>query len=420
MLDIKLIREQPETVKAAIARKRADTTLIDQIVGLDSRVRALKTESESLRAEQNAKSKDFGKIKREGGDVAALQARLAELKDLQAKGKDELEAAEAELAGLLDVVPNIPDASVPDGGGAEDNVVVKEWGTPPVGKKAEPHWEVGKRMGLELERGTAMSGGGFVLSIGKLPKLERALIGLFLDHHTSKHGYQEVSVPFVVRRPALYGTGYLPKLEGEQYHIERDELYLVPTAEVPLTAIHADSILKEEELPRKYCAFSPCWRREAGAAGADTRGLVRVHQFLKVEMMQVVHPSRSAEAHETLTRTAEELLELLELPYRRLLLCSGDMSFAAAKCFDLEVYSAGVARWLEVSSCSNFSDFQARRSKIRFKDAKNGANEYCHTLNGSGLALSRIVVAILENNQQPDGTVALPKALWDRYGAKVL
>lgn len=420
MLDIKLVREHPETVKAAIARKHADVSLIDRAVALDARVRALKTESESLRAEQNAKSKDFGKIKREGGDIAALQARLNELKDLQAAGKDALEAAEAELVSVMDVIPNMPHDSVPDGRSAEDNKVVHAWGTPPIGKPAEPHWEVGKRMGLELERGTAMSGGGFVLSIGKLPRLERALIGLFLDHHTSKHGYQEVSVPFVVRRPSLYGTGYLPKLDGEQYHIERDELYLIPTAEVPLTAIHADSILKEEELPRKYAAFSPCWRREAGAAGSDTRGLVRVHQFLKVEMMQVVHPSQSVEAHEQLTRTAEELLEVLELPYRRLLLCGGDMSFAAAKCYDLEVYSAGVARWLEVSSCSNFWDFQARRSKIRYKDAKTGQNEFCHTLNGSGLALSRIVVAILENNQQPDGSVRLPQSLASRYGSDTL
>lgn len=420
MLDLRIIREQAPSVRTAIARKGADPTQIDQICALDARVRSLKQESETLRAEQNAKSKDFGRIKREGGDIVALQDRLNALKDQIAAGKAALEAAEDELTGLMDRVPNPPHESVPDGKTAEDNVVVHSWGTPPIGKKAEPHWEVGKRFGLELEAGSAMSGGGFVLSVGALPRLERALVGLFLDYHTEKRGYQEVSVPFVVRRPALYGTGYLPKLDGEQYHVERDELYLIPTAEVPLTAIHADSILKEEELPKKYCAFSPCWRREAGAAGSDTRGLVRVHQFLKVEMMQVVHPAKSWEAHEELTRGAEELLELLELPYRKLLLCAGDMSFAGSKCYDLEVYSAGVARWLEVSSCTNFTDFQARRSKIRFKDAKTGANEYCHTLNGSGLALSRIVVALLENNQTADGKVLLPKALWQRYGREWL
>ncbi len=420
MLDIRRIRDEPEAVKAAIARKGADINLIDRVFALDAKVRQLKTESEAMRAEQNAKSKEFGNLKRTGGDVASLQAALAELKERLSTSKDALDAVEVQLQELMDLIPNTPDVSVPDGRDADANVVLKTWGEPPVGKLAKPHWEVGEKYGFEQKRGGDMSGAGFLLNVGPLARLERALISMFLDFHTKDGKYQEVSIPFMVRKPALYGTGYLPKMEGEQYHAERDELYLIPTAEVPLTAIHAGELLQEEDLPRRYCAFSPCWRREAGAAGADTRGMVRVHQFLKVEMMQVVHPATSAEVHEDLTRSAEALLELLELPYRRLLLCAGDMSFAGSKGYDLEVYAAGVQRWLEVSSCTNFTDFQARRSKIRYRDSKTGQNEFCHTLNGSGLALPRIIVALLENNQQVDGSVRLPKSLAEYYGRDVL
>lgn len=420
MLDIKLIRENPELVKAGVARKGNDADIIDHVLELDGKVRSLKTDGEALRAEQKNESKNFGKIKKEGGDVAALKAKLDEMKEQISEKEQQLTDCLAEMEELMDHVPNLPHNDVPDGKDENDNKVEKTVGDLPKLAHAKPHWEFAGNFGFEAERGARISGSGFMLNVGPLAKLERALISFFLDRHTSKNGYTEVAAPFMVRRDPLYGTGYLPKMEGEQYHAERDDLFLIPTAEVPLTAIHADEILAEEDLPKQYCAFTPCWRRESGAAGADTRGMVRVHQFNKVEMMRVVHPDQSYQAHEELTRNAEELLEDLGLAYRRLLLCAGDMSFAAAKCYDLEVFSAGVDRWLEVSSCSNFESFQARRSKIRYKSNETKKNEFCHTLNGSGLALPRIMVALLENNLQEDGSVKLPECLHSYYGGETL
>jgi len=420
MLDIKLIRDNPDKVKEGVARKGNDADIIDHVLELDGRVRSLKTETEALKAKQKNGSKEFGQLKKSGGDVTELQAKLNELKAEIEANDEKLTLAEKEIGELLDHVPNLPHDDVPTGKDEKDNEVVKTVGEIPKLAHAQPHWEFAEKFGFNQERGAKISGSGFMLNVGPLAKLERALINFFLTRHTEKNGYEEVAAPFMVRRDPLYGTGYLPKMEGEQYHAERDDLFLIPTAEVPLTAIHADEILSEDDLPRQYVAHTPCWRRESGAAGADTRGMIRVHQFNKVEMMRVVHPEKSYEAHEELTRNAEELLEDLGLTYRRLLLCSGDMSFAAAKCYDLEVWSVGVDRWLEVSSCSNFESFQARRSKIRYKDSETKKNEFCHTLNGSGLALPRILIALLENNLQEDGSVKLPECLHEFYGKATL
>ena len=420
MLDIKFLRDNLATIRQRIQRKGFTNDHLEALLAADERVRSLKTDTERLRAEQNNKSKLFGEYKKAGKDVGPLNQELAALKAQSQEAGERLAAEEAALQTMLDLVPNLVHESVPAGKDPSDNKIVKTWGEPAKISGAKPHWDIGPRHGMWLERGAAMSGAGFPLLVGPVARLERALIQFFLDTHTTKNGYTEVNPPFAVRRDALYGTGYLPKLEGEQYHAERDGLYLVPTAEVPLTAIHAGEILQESELPRKYCAYTPCFRREAGAAGADTRGMIRVHQFSKVEIMQLAHPSKSYEAHESLTRNAEELLEALEMPYRRLLLCTEDQGFSAAKCYDLEIYSAGVDRWLEISSCSNFEAFQARRSRIRYKDSVTGKNEFCHTLNGSGLALPRLLIALVENGQQPDGSVRLPKVIHKYYGKETL
>lgn len=420
MLDIKRFREIPDLVKAGLRQKNADASVVDVAIDLDERIRSLKTDTERLRAEQKNRSKDFGRIKKEGGDIEALQRELNELKERITGGENALTVAEADLQQLMDRIPNLPHPSVPVGKDASENEVVKESGTPRRIDSPKPHWEIAEKFGMALEVGARISGAGFPLLIGPAARLERALRDFFMDVQTDTHGYTEVSVPLVVREPALYGTGYLPKLAGEQYHAERDEVFLIPTAEVPLTSIHADEILDEADLPKRYIAYTPCWRREAGAAGSDTRGMVRVHQFYKAEMMMVASPKQSYELHEELTGHAEALLEALELPYRRLLLCSGDMSFAAAKCYDLEVYSSGVDRWLEVSSCSNFESFQARRLKIRYRDAESGRNEFCHTLNGSGLAVPRVMVALIENGLMADGNVRLPKVLHSYYGREIL
>lgn len=420
MLDIKRIREEPDAVRKGIEAKGSEPELVDQALGFDTRVRELKTETEILRAEQRTKSKDFGKLKKEGADVEALQNELNQLKANISGNNDELTKLEDELKGVLDLMPNVPHADMPPGKDAEDNVEVSQWGDIPKHENALPHWDIGARYGLEIERGSKMSGSGFPMLIGPYAKLERALAQFFIDTHTQKNGYTEVYCPFLVRAHAMYASGQLPKAAGEQYHTERDDLYLIPTAETPLTNIHADEIFAESDLPKRYTSYTYCFRREAGAAGSDTRGLIRMHQFTKVEMMEYVHPNKSYEVLETLTRNAEKLLEELELPYRKLNVCSGDSTLTNTKQYDLEVYSIGVQRWLEVSSCSNFEDFQSRRAKIRYKDSETGKNEFVHTLNGSGLATSRILVSLVENNQQADGSVNIPKALQDYYGGDKL
>jgi len=408
LLDRKFIRENRELVTQAVAAK-LESVDINAYYDQDAQRRAALQEMEQLQAAANKANKDIAASKKAAADAADA---IAQMKDISSQLKG-LRARVAELEEIVErlylQIPNIPHESVPIGG-EENNELVRSWGEPlqpdfPI----EPHWDLGEKLGiLQLERAARMSGSGFTLLAGDGARLERALINFMIDVHREQ-GYTEVNIPYLVNRAAMTGTGQLPKLEDDMYLCQIDDLFLIPTAEVSVTNIHRQETMRADELPRNYVAFSPCFRREAGAAGKDTRGLLRVHQFHKVEMVKFTHPDRSWEALEQLTDDAEEILRRLELPYRVLILASGDLSFAAAKCYDLEVWAAGVEKWLEVSSCSNFVDFQARRSQIRFKGG--GDKGFVHTLNGSGLALPRVLVAILENYQTGTGRVRIPTVL---------
>ena len=419
MLDINLIRADAEKVKRGIARKGLSAD-IDTILKLDERRRALVTEGDELRQKRNTVSKEVGRLKASGDDASALMAESKAIGERIKAIEDSLAALDAEQRQALLLIPNLPADDVPDGTGPEQNQVVKTWGDPPPADAFHrlEHWDIGARLGvLDLERAAKLSGSGFVLFVGDGARLVRALVTWMLDVQTLENGYTEVWPPALVNARTMTGTGQLPKFEAELYRTRDDPLYLIPTAEVPVTNIYQDEILAEKDLPILRTAYTPCFRREAGAAGRETRGMIRVHQFDKVELVKFTTPETSAAEHEKLTRDAEGLLERLGLPYRRVLLCTGDMSFAAAKCYDLEVHAAGCKRWLEVSSCSSFTDWQARRANIRYRDAK-GKVRFVHTLNGSGLALPRIIVAILENFQQPDGRVRIPEVLRPHMSGK--
>jgi seryl-tRNA synthetase len=374
--------------------------------------RELIGEVEGLKAERNARSREIGERKREGVDSDDL---LAEMQKVAARIRaldSELADVEEELDALLLLIPNLPDPRVPAGREGEGEIVSR-WGDPstPDGR-FEAHWTIGERLGLlDLERGAKLTGSGFPLFVGQGARLQRALIQLMLDTHVSEHGYTELAPPYLVNRDSMTATGHLPKFEADAYRTDPDDLFLVPTAEVPVTNLYRGEILDGKDLPLAYVAYTPCFRREAGAAGKDTRGLLRVHQFDKVELVRFVEPARSEEELEVLTGHAERVLELLELPYRRILLPGGDLGFANAMTYDLEAWAPGVEAWLEVSSCSNYGDYQARRANIRFRPGSAEKPLYAHTLNGSGLALARIIVALLENHQRPDGSVDLPTAL---------
>jgi seryl-tRNA synthetase len=414
VLDRKFLRENRELVEKAVAAKREAVDLA-AYYDRDAERRAALQEAEELQADVNRANKAISAAKGAGEDtaeaIAAMREVAGRLKALRARAGE----LDGEVDGLYLQIPNLPDPEVPVGG-EEDNQVLRTWGEPREIPGAQPHWDLGAALGLlDAEAPARMSGSGFSLLIGDLARLERALIAWFLDRHREA-GYVEVAVPYLVLPDAMQGTGQLPKLADDMYRCRDDDLFLIPTAEVSVTNIHRESTFQEEQLPVRYCAFSPCFRREAGAAGKDTRGLLRMHQFHKVELVHFEHPDRSAEAHEELTAQAESLLQALELPFRTVLLASGDLSFAARRCYDLEVWSPGVGTWLEVSSCSNFGDFQARRAQIRWKGASGRG--YVHTLNGSGLALPRVLVAILENYQQPDGTVAVPAVLQPYLGGQ--
>lgn len=413
MLDYRLIRNEPERVREGLRHRGMDESLVDQWLELDSRWRAVTTRVETRTAEKNKASEQIAQWKREGKEASELIARLRalseEIKALEAQ-KRELEAQREQQLLLF---PNLPHASVPIGTDAVQNVEVKRWGSPPSFDFApRPHWEIGEHLNiLDFERGAKISGTGFIVYKGQGAALERALINFMIEVHTREHGYTEIFPPFLVRPEVMVGTGQLPKFEAEVYHCPADELYLIPTAEVPVTNLFREEILDGEQLPIRYVAYSPCFRREAGAAGRLTRGLQRVHQFNKVELVKFTTPESSYEEHESLLRDAEAILQRLGLPYRVMLLCSGDLGFAAAKCYDLEAWAAGIGQWLEVSSCSNFEDFQARRANIRFRREVGAKLEFVHTLNASGVALPRLVAALLEHYQQPDGSVLVPEAL---------
>ncbi len=386
---------------------------LDRLIGLDDRRRELLREAEDLRHRRNEASREVGRIKREGGDASGIMEEMrrvgARIKELER----ELKAVESELRSLLLQVPNIPHGTVPVGGDDTQNRVERLWGEPrPFEFEPLPHWELGERLGiLDFERAAKITGARFVVLKGLGARLERALIQFMLDLHVREHGYEEVWPPFMVNAKAMMGTGQLPKFEEDLFHVSGTDYYLVPTAEVPVTNLHAGEVLKEEELPVCYTAYTPCFRAEAGAYGKDTRGMIRQHQFDKVELVKFAHPDTSYEELESLTRNAEEVLRRLGLPYRVVTLCTGDLGFSAAKTYDLEVWLPSQGVYREISSCSNFEDFQARRADIRFRPKGGKGTRLVHTLNGSGLAVGRTLVAILENYQQEDGSVVIPEVL---------
>ena len=426
MLDIQILRDDPERVRQAMRDKGfADVDVVDHALALDAQRREKLTALQEAQSRSNTVSKEIGQLMREGrrDEAEARKRETGTLKEMIRALEEEARSAEAQQAKLLLEVPNLPHPSVPVGRTPADNQVVHEEGERPAFDFAPlPHWELAARHGLiDFERGAKVTGAGFPFYLGKGARLQRALVNFFLDQAATHGGYTEVEAPFVVNEDSARGTGQLPDKEDLMYEAARDRLYLIPTAEVPLTNFLRDEIVEEAELPVRFCGYTPCFRREAGSYGKDVRGLNRLHQFDKVELVQIVHPETSYEALEQLREDAERPLRLLGLPYRRLLMCTGDMGFTQTKKYDLEVWSAGQERWLEVSSISNFEAFQARRMAIRFRPAGGGKPVLVHTLNGSGLALPRVVAALLENNQQPDGTIAIPEALqpytgFDRIG----
>jgi len=410
MLDIKLIREREAEVRAALERRGAATNL-DGLLQADQKRRHLVTDVESLKCQRNTASEEIGKLKKAGQDTAAKQAAVKAIGAQIAALDDQVQQVDQELNSLLLMIPNMPHKSVPDGQSAADNQVVRTHGEQrTLAFKPKTHLELGENLGLlDFGRAARMTGAGFPLYVGLGARLERALVQFMLDLHVKEHGYTEVSTPFVCNSAAMTGTGQLPKMAEDMYYIPTDDLYLIPTAEVPVTNIYREEII-ERPLPIYLTAYSPCFRREAGSAGRETRGLIRVHQFDKVEMVKFVEPETSYAELESLLANAEDVLQRLGLTYRVLALCAGDISFAAAKCYDIELWAPGQKAWLEVSSCSNFESFQARRALIRYR-TKAKKVDYVHTLNGSGVALARLMVAILENGQTADGAIILPEAI---------
>lgn len=422
MIDLKLLRASPQQVRAALAR-RGDpsvTRLLDELEALDMKRRALTGQLDQLKAERNEAAKADARLMKEKGELPAgvRESRRAQGERVGAL-EGELRAIEVALEGKLLYVPNLPLSDVPDGD-ASHNTLVRSWGEP-AARGGKPHWEIGTGLGiLDLERGAKVTGSGFPVFVGMGARLVRGLISFMLDLHTKEHGYREVAPPFLVKREAMQGTGQVPKFEDDVYKTAPDELFLVPTAEVPVTNLHRDEILDGTKLPFGYTAYTPCFRREAGAAGKDTRGLLRVHQFDKVELVRFSRPQDSASEHELLTRHAETVLQRLELPYRVVLLAAGDLGFASAKTYDLEAWAPGVGQWLEVSSSSTFTDFQARRAGIRYRSAPGTKPEFVHTLNASGVALPRTIAALLETHLQLDGSVTVPRALVPYVGMERL
>jgi seryl-tRNA synthetase len=421
--DLRMVREHIDALRAGMRRRGALDALspaLDRAVSLDKNRRDTIQAVEERKAARNAVSQQVGQRKRAGETADDLQQQSRALGDEIARLDQELAQTERELSAILLEIPNVTLDSVP-AGGEESNTVVRTWGHPREGARVEPHWEIGAKSGLiDFEGGAKISGSGFIVFRGAGARLVRALMNLMLDVHTREHGYQETWVPVVVNRASMIGTAQLPKFEDDMYALKEEDAFLIPTAEVPLTNLCRDEILSESELPKAITAYSPCFRREAGAAGKDTRGLLRVHEFDKVELVRFVTPDSSIEQLELLTRHAEKILQLLELPYRVVQLASGDTGFASAQTYDLEVFAPGVGKWLEVSSCSNFTDFQARRANIRYKPSDGGKPRFVHTLNGSGVAFPRIIAALLEHHQQPDGSVVVPEALRGYLGAERL
>lgn len=415
MLDIKVVRDNPEEVQKTLDRRNGGWS-ISELLDVDKEARELQVEWEALNRRSNEISEQFktGKVSKE--QTETLRAETKELK----KKREDIEPRLKELDDRRDVliksIPNLPDASVPDGADETSNVIEKVWGDIPQIAEPKHHYELGAELGiLDFERGVKLAESRFTVLMDMGARMERALMNFMLDLHGAK-GYREVFPPILVNRDCMVGTGQLPKFAGDFYKVEEDELYLVPTAEVPVTNLYRDEVIDESELPIYHCAYTPNFRREAGAAGKDTRGYIRQHQFNKVELVKFSHPDASNEEHEKMTRDAEAILEALEIPYRRIVLCAGDMGFSARKCYDLEAWFPAQGKYREISSCSNFGEFQARRANLRYRPADGGKPRYLHTLNGSGLAIGRTLAAILENYQEPDGSVKVPAVLVSYLG----
>ena len=413
MLSRELLREDPERVLTALADRRAEPGLLETWQRLDTERRSALVEAESLKRRRNEASREIGKVKQAGGDAASAMAEVGRMKEDIERLEARLGEIEPDLTRIELSIPNLPDASVPRGVDETANRIEKVVGTPRAFDfPPQAHWDLGPALGiLDFERGAKLTGARFTVYKGAGARLERALINFMLDLHTGEHGYTEILPPFMVNRAALVGTGQLPKFEQDLFKLEGHDYFLIPTAEVPLTNLHRDEILPESSLPQRLTAYTPCFRSEAGSYGKDVRGLIRQHQFNKVELVHLATPETSAAALEELTSNAERVLEQLDLPYRRVCLSTGDMGFSAAKTYDLEVWLPGQDAYREISSCSNCTDFQARRANLRYRPADSGKPRLLHTLNGSGLAVGRTLIAVLENYQQPDGTILLPDAL---------
>ncbi len=420
MLDIQLLRKDPSTVKAALARRSpALVEQVDSILACDTKRREAETKLQTLQADRNRLSKEIGIMKSRKEDSSSVEAHVKNLAAEMEQLRVAAEELETKQRQLLLSLPNMPHPAIPDGDRADHNKSIRTWGTP-LHEKRETHIEIGERLGLfDLDRATKLSGSGYVCFTGKGARLERALINFLLDLQTQQHGYTEMGMPVLVRRDCMIGTGQLPKFEEDMYGFDEGTMFLTPTAEVSLTNFYREEILAEKELPLKLTACTPCFRREAGSAGRETRGIIRMHQFNKIELVKIVHPETAEEELLSLTHDAEKVLQLLELPYRVLDLCAGDIGAGAQRTFDLEVWAPGQQAFLEVSSCSHFGDYQARRMNLRYK-AADGKNQFCHTLNGSGTALPRLYVALLETYTQPGGALLIPKVLQPYFGAAEL
>ncbi len=421
MLDIKLIRQEPEKVKAALARRKEEDK-IDEILELDKKRRDALYEAEQLKNKQNTVSKQIPQIKKEGGDVAPIFAEMKVLSE-QIKALDgELRELDEEIQALMLRIPNIPSPTVPDGDTDEDNIEIRKFSEPTsFDFEPQPHWDLGEKLDiLDFGKAAKITGARFTVYKGLGARLERAVINYFLNMHTTDHGYTEIFPPYMVHRNSMVGTGQLPKFEEDAFKVVDTDYFLIPTAEVPVTNLYRDQILSADELPIRHVAYSACFRAEAGSAGRDTRGLIRQHQFNKVELVKFAHPDHSYEELETLVNDAENVLKGLGLPYRVVKICVGDLGFTAAMKYDLEVWMPSYGRYVEISSCSNFEDFQARRAGIKFKNSPTDKPQFVHTLNGSGVAVGRTVAAILENYQNADGSVRIPEALQPFMGTDII
>ena len=412
MLDIKLIRENPEKINELLKRRNPELS-INEVIAIDEERRKIQTKADELRAKRKSESQKIGLMKKNGENTDEIQEDVRVLGDEIKELEEKQNALDFKQRDILLHIPNIPDETTPIGASDADNVEVYKWGEPrKFDFEYKAHWDLCEEKNLvDFERGVKLSQSRFTLYRGKGSRLERAIINFFLDYHTEQQGYEEILPPFMANSATMTGTGQLPKFAEDMYKCENEDLYLIPTAEVPVTNIYSGEILSEEDLPKYMTAYTPCFRREAGSAGKDTRGLIRVHQFNKVELVKLCTPETSKEEHERLTEDAEKMLQLLELPYRREALSTGDIGFSANKCWDLEVWMPSYNAYKEISSCSNYGDYQARRANIRYKEKATGKTRFVHTINGSGLAVGRTFAAIVENYQQADGTIIIPEVL---------